>query len=389
MIVSVGIIVLMLMSACASLAKGTDSTNNVVSDNNSVTDSNPSETTSAPTVAPTHIPPSTELATVTLSPTEGPTPTSYPPVFDPYALGDNLELASFIVTAKVKNTSSGGLSETTNTVRYIKEPLSVYSLIKASYDGGGGEDKSYLIDGWFYTENPSGDLYLYIEANQPGQSNTENLQRRADMREGNMISVLSAQFVGQEDFQGIPANHFTFDQSDLENFEYFTEANPAPGVEGDFYLAQDGNYVLFSHFKETRTVGGYEVTEELTSIDQLTEIVLPAGFVPSNLELELSVPFPADTILMGIIRYENGIGVDYYTYDSSVSSQDEFLEFYKNLASTDGWKVSYIGKIINHDTCDSQDCVIIQKGDAQIILFYRKGYGTLGADWDKQHVFRP
>jgi hypothetical protein len=47
-IVSVGIIVLIVLSACSFLTQGTDSINNNTQDDNSLTDPNSSETTLAP-----------------------------------------------------------------------------------------------------------------------------------------------------------------------------------------------------------------------------------------------------------------------------------------------------------------------------------------------------
>ena len=77
-------------------------------------------------------------------------------------------------------------------------------------------------------------------------------------------------------------------------------------------------------------------------------------------------------------------------------SNDEFLEFYKNLAPTNGWTVSHIGEVANHYVCDSQVCVILKKGDAQIILFtsdYQdttgKNHRAIHADYDRLHVYHP
>lgn len=370
-LVSLSFSVIMLLAGCS------------VADSVVVT---PTATLTPPPAATDTLPSPSDTPLPSLSPTDTSTPTPSQPVFNPAALGDSRMLASFIVTRNVKNTSSGGLSETRDTMRYIKEPLSVYMLVENSLDGAAYVDKYYLIGGWYYHENDSGDWYIFTEANRPDKREVDYLLGLANMRWGNWVQVESAQFVGQEDFQGIPANHFTFDQTDLKSYAYYSETKPAPDVEGDFYLAQDGNYVLYTHFKETDSVGVYEFTEELSSINQLTEIALPADFLPSNLELDLVLPLPAGTTLIRIKRYSHGLGVDYYTYMTSVRNNAEFLEFYKNLASTDGWTVSYIGMIENHEVCVSQDCVIIKKGDAQFILYYD---GWISADWDKEHRFHP
>jgi hypothetical protein len=75
-----------------------------------------------------------------------------------------------------------------------------------------------------------------------------------------------------------------------------------------------------------------------------------------------------------------------YFYSATVST-DKFLEFYKNLAPTDGWTVSHIGKVANHPYCLNQDCVMMKKGDAQIILF--DDGGGIKVDYDRDHEYSP
>jgi len=78
------------------------------------------------------------------------------------------------------------------------------------------------------------------------------------------------------------------------------ECNTNYQLEGDFYLAKDGNYVLYSHWKETSAQGNfsqvYEVIEELSSINQLTEITIPADMqdmvTAAELPTELGLPLP-------------------------------------------------------------------------------------------------
>jgi hypothetical protein len=140
--------------------------------------------------------------------------------------------------------------------------------------------------------------------------------------------------------------------------------------------------------------GVHEITEDLSSINQLKDIAVPGDFLALKLELDLGLPLPTDATLVGIVRYKEGLSIDYY-YSTSVSN-DEFLEFYKNLAPTNGWVVSYIGEVAAHYICDSQACVILKKGNAQIILYHDehqdptgKNYSIIGADYDKLHVYHP
>src|SRR5687768_9223873 len=191
-------------------------------------------------------------------PTAEPTATVWPPVFDVFSLTDIRNLDSFVVTIHEKNTVNGQLTELTNTIGYIKEPYSAYQ--RNEYTGG--VDQTYVIADRTYTLTGSGDWYISAGSN-------DDLFSKADIPAGNTGKLREAQFAGQEEFQGIPAYHFVLDPTTSTN------ANTSIQLEGDFYLAQDGNFVLYSHWKETSSQDNfaqvYEVTQSLSSINQLTE----------------------------------------------------------------------------------------------------------------------
>lgn len=90
--------------------------------------------------------------------------------------------------------------------------------------------------------------------------------------------------------------------------------------------------------------------------------------------------------LTSLLGYNSGLGIESYFFAVSVS-QVEFFEFYQNLAPTDGWMVfSHIGKVFTHHFCEAkEDFVIINKGDAQIILYHTEG-GII-ADYDTKHIY--
>lgn len=321
-------------------------------------------------------------ATATTRPTQGPTATAWPPIFDPFRLGNILDLDSFIVTVNVKNTVNGDLTETTNTIAYNKEPFSGYSLL----DLGSDSTKTYVIGGRTYDVNNFGNWYLSTEA-------SNNFLFAADIPAGNTGELEGAVFAAEEEYQGLTAYHFVLEKTDNPP----NENNVKSDVEGDLYLAKDGNYPLYAHSKRTTTQGDfrsvYEVTQVLSSINAVSEITLPADFLPMDKALELpqgvGLPLPEGSTLEGMIRYvSGGIGVDYYTYDATGTSMEEFLQFYRDLTPTDGWTVSHIGYVNLHYECESfRECVIINKGSAQVILYYKSG--NIGADFDWPHVYSP
>ena len=281
------------------------------------------------------------------------------------------------MTINEKNTVNGELTELTNTIGYIKEPYSAYHQNKYA----GGVDRTYVVDGWTYSLTGSGDWYISAGSN-------DDLFSKTDIPAGNTGKLVEAQFAGQEDFQGIPAYHFVLDP---------VEANTNYQLEGDFYLAQDGNYVLYSHWKETSSQENftqvYEVSESLSSINQSMEIKLPADMqemvAAVELPVEMGLPLPGNSALNRMVRYKHGIGVDLYFFRTPKTSIDEFLDFYRQLPTTDGWQVTHVGHVSLHqDDCEfTRECVMISKGSTQVILYYDGA--SIRAEFDWPHLYSP
>jgi hypothetical protein len=341
----------------------------------------PEPTASAqPTLVPSVEVTAVPTPTATLQPTAGPTATTWPPTFVPWSLQDIRQLDSFVVTINEKNTVNGELTELTNTIGYIQEPYSAYNENKYY----SGLDRTYTVDDWTYSLTGSGDWYISAGSN-------DDLFSKADIPAGNTEKLADAQFAGQDDFQGIPAYHFVLDPVNS------TDANTSYQLEGDFYLAREGNYVLHSHWKETSSQGDftqvYEVTESLSSIDQLTEIQLPADMLEmvaaAKLPAEISLPLPGNSAVDRMIRYQHGIGVDLYFFTGPKISIDEFLDFYRNLPPTEGWEVKHVGHVSLHqEDCEfSRECVILSKGSTQVVLYYSGG--SIRAEFDWPHLYSP
>ncbi len=374
----------LLLSSCGTGGNSSDQTPAAESTSVSSTApaTQPVETSPPPTTQPTDTsrPPTTAGSTLPAG----------PPGFDRQAIGDNLTLPSFIVTVTVANTNNGQLNENITTSGFINDPISVYELATFSFDGTTDGLRKYLVDGRSYEENQFGDWYLY----EAGNASAPDSSDRLDLRSGTLAGVLTAELVGQEDFAGIAANHFVFDETDLASYASYTPENPAPAVEGDFYLAQEGNYILYTHSKETSPGRTYEVTEALSSVGQVAEITLPAELAPMTQALDIGVDLggllPPGAVLSSMIRYKNGIGVDYYTYNTSVRTNDELLNFYRTLPPTNGWTVSHIGHVKLHleqVNCEtSVECVILNNGGEQIVVSFG---GAITVEYDREHVFSP
>ncbi|MEX1071734.1 MAG: hypothetical protein WEC37_03820 [Anaerolineales bacterium] len=337
-----------------------------------------------------------EAAPATQTPPPEPTPTVWPPVFDPDAIGDNRVLDSFelTVTDDIVGGSSDG--DHSDAIRYIKEPLLVSHTASFSFSGSGGEleeDSYYLIDGFLFTKDGQNGppFYYYAHFLPPADEVNYWLLDAADMRQGSFpIHLLeSAEFVAQEDYLGIPANHFTFDETNLGGVGYIGDLQNG---QGDVYLAQGENYLLFIHFNVTGSEASREFTAELTSINQLTEISLPADF--PVFELNPAIPFPEGTIFWSVQEYE-AEKIDYYdNFVPLAISNEDFLDFYRNLADDSPWSLVEIGNVSDNFSCEDRECVTLTNGVVQVIIApylpddfcvstMPSGYGCVGVFYKK------
>jgi len=311
-----------------------------------------------------------------------------PPVYEPNHLGEILDLASFVRTISVYNTNGGQLAENITTIGYTREPVGMYRI--ATFGAGNGGTRNYLVNGRTYDENQFGDWRL----TEAGSRAAPDLSENIELRSGILADVATAQLVGQENYAGVPANHFVFDETDTASFDYYTPEKPSPTVEGDFYLAQDGNYVLYAHSKETSPGRVYEVTESISFIGLVDEITLPDDMAPMTQALDLGGSLtsllPPGSILSGLLRYQHGLGIDYYKYATPVRSNDDLLNFYRTMPPTNGWSVTHIGHIALHlepNNCETRnECVILQNGGEQLVVSLA---GTILLEYDRQHVFSP
>lgn len=334
-----------------------------------------------PTLVPSveALPEATETPTPTQAPTSAPTaeptPTVWPPAFALWSLEDLRSLDGFVVNINERNTVNGQLTERTITIGYRQEPYGAFRLLEHA----GGVERAYVINERTYELTASGDWYI-----STGPS--EDLFNEV-VPAWSAGKLVDATFAGEEAYDGTTAYHFVLDANTS------TGSNPAYQVEGDLYLAREGNYLLYSHSLETtkpgETVSTFELTYAVSSIDQPTEISLPADMeamaAAADLPFELGLPLPAGSAFVEMIRYQNGIGVDLYQLSTPKTSIEEFLDYYRDLPATDGWTVSHIGHVSLHqDDCEfTRDCVILNKGSTQVILFYTGVRIRAEFDWPR------
>ena len=123
------------------------------------------------------------------------------------------------------------------------------------------------------------------------QSSTDaerELQEVANRLIGFTPLIEDPEFVGQEEVNGIPTNHFSFSVSGLG-------ARSGAEVrvnEGDYWLAEDGQYlvkyslVLEMSLEEDAQISREEISLELDDINQPVSVSFPQGCIDASLEPE-------------------------------------------------------------------------------------------------------
>ena len=245
-------------------------------------------------------------------------------------------------------------------------------------------------DGRTYQENNFGDWYLYEADSRSAPDPANNSELRSSILSG----VLTAQLVGQEDFAGLPANHFVFNETNTASFSSYTPENPSPTVEGDFYLAQDGNYVLYAHSKESSPGRVYEVTESLSFIGLVNPITLPDDMAPMAQALDVGVSLASlltarlRTVQHGALLERDRRGLLRVHNDSEEERRDAGV--LSNDATHQRLERAHIGHISVHQeptNCEIRnECVILQNGGEQVVVSFA---GTITLEYDHEHVFSP
>jgi hypothetical protein len=309
----------------------------------------PQGSTSQPSGAPTELP--AAPATETVSPT----------VFDPARVGSLDMLSGYVVTSK--QTFQEGLeSDATKGHRLVEESLTLLNaprqarlLVNYVFTNIPGRDDQEQTTTRYWTGDR---VYMQSPGYWTIQLPSENDQAYLDPFAAALKAIRSAEYAGPEDYQGTPANHFIFDLSDwVGNHERYPVNLTA--VEGNLYLAQDGNYPLHLDLRLTGDIfwipatdsgedqvvpGILEEVYDLSAINAVTSIDLPAD-IPTEVALDTGLPLPPGTKLTYLLVFP-ALSYD-YTYETSLTD-DDILAYYANLKSTgevvNGWTVTNTGK---------------------------------------------
>jgi hypothetical protein len=312
----------------------------------------------------------TQVPTATETPAQTLTPTHDPAVYDPDMIGDSRNLDSYVVSVLQKTAGNGTLETFQWNIEYQRQPLTFHEIIQSSWnrsdsDQGNSKGETYQVGDWVYSAGSGAGFSV-----QPVGRDFAGLNNAIDLRTKAGISYFnSAKYVGQETYQGEQVYHYSVDPSNLTSNLGKLKIDKA---QGDIYLTVVGNYLLHYNFdlggkvvviagQEEFGPGKLEYVGDMIKVNQQLEIILPEKY--GQVIFDPGVPLPEGTTL-DMISFSDAGKVG-YTYTTTVSL-DDFLAFYNNMPSTNGWSVLKPGDLANPPGC--QNCVLVSKDSQKAIV---------------------
>lgn len=150
-----------------------------------------------------------------------------------------------------------------------------------------------------------------------------------------------AQLVGEETINGIETLHYTFDETAVQD-----ETTQFNSVQGDVYIAKEGNYIVRFRLEGEGPVGslGIAMLEEETDADQTVGLmVIEMNLTSINEPVEITIPAECEN--SGVAdseypvledAYESGSFGGIVTYKTDTPFADA-VAFYQESLAADGW----------------------------------------------------
>jgi hypothetical protein len=333
----------------------------------------PSQPATTATVTRTPRPTATTIPTITPTSTSAPTATPNPTIYNPAAFGDIRKVDSFVVTTVWNKTGQDYLYNDQRRYEYSRSPAAFHTFSNFKDLTTSTSGDTFWLGDWNYSkDNLSGDWV--VRKVDPKNFNTFPL---GDFDLGKTISISnfkSATYKGIEQYKGIPAYHYTFDETNLIKIDGWNVEK----VSGELYVSVENRYPLHSYARfsgkiirvsgatTTWAEGIDERTQDLVSFNQPVKISLPADY--PNLDLNLDLPLPPGSVLDAVVQRVKGEKT--YSYVTPVN-EAEFRAFYTALTPTNGWSVQKLvdvkGPVFWCTACPN-----LSKEKQQVVLEFRE-----------------
>jgi hypothetical protein len=230
-------------------------------------------------------------------------------------------------------------------VEFVREPLAEHVSLSGDFPGmedlglaAGDTLEVYVVEGVMYMK-----LFgSWIQA--PANLGGLNAEQMAFVATSDVLKGLNdASFEGQQQYNGVETNHYTFDESSFA-LEDLPSGMKIDEASGNLYVAVEGEYVL--HMDVTMSGSNLElptgepgallqngtmnVAVDLSDINQPLSIQVPDEALSSGAPPE-DIPLPDDAEELQVIGFMGMI-----TFQSS-KSPEEIARFYQAEMPNNGW----------------------------------------------------
>jgi hypothetical protein len=252
-------------------------------------------------------------------------------VHDPHVGLSDLSSYKASLVRSFEGTVSGEAQQWSETylMQRTSEPAAGQLTFEASGDVSAEAFSLMVADGIVFGK--SGEADCIADAVNPETSSIEQLNPV------DLLSVLlGAEEAGQEDVNGIPAEHYTFDERALGMFELSESI-------GEIWVASDGGYIL--KYTLTTTGGadafGEGIEGEMTWDYELTDV---------NQPLTLDIPEACLKLMINVPRLPDASNVsnrpEHLSYNTA-SSLAEATAFYQDQLPALGWAATVVSTDAN------------------------------------------
>lgn len=366
------------LSGCSPIQRGTLSVVPVPSQPSQTlfldTTALPKESVSA---SRTPRPTATHVPTITFTPVPTFTSTADPAIFAPKTFGDIRKVDSFVLIENWKSTGQDYLNEQELKFEYQRDPAKFHSTTKYhGFEPYGSETttsyETYWLEEWAYSKDNLSGLWGATRAVKEN-FNEFPLNKYDFAKTINISYFRSARYLGVEQYKGVPAFHYSFDERNLIEMENMK----IDKAVGELFVSVEGRYPLHSFARFSGKVipapgqdppwaeGVVERTQDLVSFNQQVQINLPADY--PNFTLNLDFPVPLGSILNSVNQDDSG-GVHYNFV--TPANEEQYKAFYTFPDPTSGWSVLGSSDVHYGDFwCTA--CPMFRKGYQKVALDFR------------------
>lgn len=155
--------------------------------------------------------------------------------------------------------------------------------------------------------------------------------------------ISGAEFVGEDNVNGVAVDHYTFDENDVED-----TSGELQELEGNVYVAQDGNYVTRMVIEGT---GNVDLLDQ--GVDEEGTLVLEYNVTDVGADFEVELPEECENVGTEYPTFEGAADLSSFAGFTSYSVEadlDEVVSFYEEEMAALGYELPEGEQILSEES---------------------------------------